>query len=278
MRASVAATDCDTFGLMVGARQGPTATGLVELMTLHAPTVGEALRTLFDGLKTSDTGGAAPFGRSGGEAWLGYQVIAPDIAGADQIVDGAIAVGFNILRALCGPAWRPLRVRLPRKPPRDRAPFLRLFGSPVEFGAPSAASCSTPPCSTPRSRAATRDRRDPRAAPRRGAGRGDRRFRGLGPGAHPRRTRRARPHARNASPGRWASASARSSIGSRRAASPIPVSPTRPVRRRPNLPESGQADLRRRGPSRLRRPQRLHPRLQGVVGTTPGRWRAERSG
>ena len=136
--ASVAATRCEAFGLMVGARQGPTAPGLVALMTLNAATVGEALRLLADGLRTSDTGGAVLLGQSGGEAWLGYRVIAPDVEEADQIVDAGIAIGFTILRTLCGPSWRPLRVRLSRKPPSDRTPFLRLFGAPVEFGAASA--------------------------------------------------------------------------------------------------------------------------------------------
>jgi AraC-like DNA-binding protein len=139
IRASLEATKCETFGLMIGARLGPTSPGLVGLMTLHAPTVAEALRILVEGLKTSDTGGAVVFGQSGDAAWLGYSVIAPNILETDQIVDGAVAIAFNILRALCGSAWRPLRVRLSRRPPRDRTPFLRLFGSPVEFGAASAA-------------------------------------------------------------------------------------------------------------------------------------------
>ena len=124
---------------MIGARLGPTATGLVGLMSLHAPTVGEGLRILVEGLKTSDTGGAVVFGRSGDEARLGYHVVAPDILEADQIVDGAVAIAFNILRALCGSGWRPLRVGLSRKAPRDRTPFARFFGAPVEFGMASAA-------------------------------------------------------------------------------------------------------------------------------------------
>lgn len=139
VRASIEATRCETFGLMVGARQGPTATGLVGLVTLHAATVGEALRVLAEGLRTSDTGGAVLLGQTDGEAWAGYQVIAPDIDEVDQIVDAAVAITFNILRALCGPTWRPFRVRLSRKPPLDKAPYSRLFGAPVEFGAASAA-------------------------------------------------------------------------------------------------------------------------------------------
>ncbi|RBP17693.1 AraC-like DNA-binding protein [Roseiarcus fermentans] len=138
VRACVAATGCDTFGLMVGARQGATAPGLTGLMALNAPTVGEGLRVLAEGLKTSDTGGVVLLGCSGGEAWVGYHVIAPAIDEADQIVDAGAAIAFNILRAMRGLEWRPLRVRLTCKPPRDRTPYARLFGAPVEFGAASA--------------------------------------------------------------------------------------------------------------------------------------------
>ena len=136
--AGVEATGCEAFGLMVCARQGATATGLSGLVSLHAPTVREALRVLAEGLKTSDTGGAVAFAERGGEASLGYVVTAPDIELSDQIVDGAMAIAFNTMRQLCGPAWRPREVRLARKAPRDKSPFLRLFEAPVAFGATAA--------------------------------------------------------------------------------------------------------------------------------------------
>ncbi len=135
----VKATGCECFGLRVGTRMDATAMGLTGIVSLHAPTVREALRTVADGLKTSDTGGAIVFSERDGLASFGYVVAAPGIESADQIVDAAMAVVMNIMRSFCGPSWRPFRVRLTRHPPNDRTPFSKVFEAPVEYGAPTAA-------------------------------------------------------------------------------------------------------------------------------------------
>ena len=133
-------TGCEAFGLRVGARTEPTAMGLTGLVSLHASTVREALMTLAAGLKTSDTGGAAILSESQGDASFGYVVTAPDVECADQIVDAAMAIVVNTMRSLCGPTWRPVRVRLTRDPPGDGRPFSNFFAAPVEYGAPAAAA------------------------------------------------------------------------------------------------------------------------------------------
>ncbi len=136
---SLRATGCDDFGLRVGARMGAIAIGLPGLVSLHAPTVGDALRIIADGLKTSDTGGAVRLAIQGAVAACGYIVTAPDIEAADQIVDGAMAILFNTMRSLCGPGWRPIRVRLTRDPPSDRARFAKFFWASIDYAAPAAA-------------------------------------------------------------------------------------------------------------------------------------------
>ena len=134
----VRATGREDFGLCVGARMGATAIGLTGLVSLHAPTVRDALEVIAAGLKTSDTGGALVLETRGAEACARYVITAPDVEGADQIVDGAVAILVNTLRAVCGPAWRASRVSLTRDPPRSKAPFNRFFDAPVEFAAPLA--------------------------------------------------------------------------------------------------------------------------------------------
>jgi AraC-like DNA-binding protein len=52
----VNATACESFGLRVGARMQPTAVGLTGLVSMHAPTVRDALQVLSSTLKTSNTG------------------------------------------------------------------------------------------------------------------------------------------------------------------------------------------------------------------------------
>jgi AraC-like DNA-binding protein len=137
MTESVKATGCESFGLRVGAKTRLSSLGLTSLVSLNAPTVRDALRVINDTLKTSETGGTALLDDCDGLASFGYAVVAPNIESVDQIEDASVAIAFNIMRRLCGPAWRPIRVRLGRYPPRDRTPFARFFEAPVEFGTPS---------------------------------------------------------------------------------------------------------------------------------------------
>jgi AraC-like DNA-binding protein len=133
---SVKATGCESFGLRVGIKTKASAIGLTGLVSIHSPTVRAALKVIIDTLKTSDTGGAAFLDVQDGLASFGYAVRAPNIEAVDQIEDGSVAIAFNITRQLCGPQWRPHRVRLARAPPRDKAPYLGFFEAPVDFSEP----------------------------------------------------------------------------------------------------------------------------------------------
>ena len=106
---SVKATGCEGFGLLVGARTRASGMGLAGLVSIHSPTVREGLEVITATLVTSDTGGATFLDVRRGVASLGYAVIAPNIESADQIVDGAIAIAFNLMRQLCGADWRAKR-------------------------------------------------------------------------------------------------------------------------------------------------------------------------
>ncbi len=135
VEACVKATGCELFGLRVGARMQPTAVGLTGLVSMHAPTVRDALEVLSSTLKTSNTGVAVTLDVRGQVASFQYVVTAPNIGAADQIVDAAIAMIVNTMCRLCGPTWRAQRVRLSRDAPRDKAPFAEFYRVPVEFGA-----------------------------------------------------------------------------------------------------------------------------------------------
>lgn len=131
----VKATGCESFGLRVGARRNMTSIGLTGLVSMHAPTVRDALQVISGSIRTSNTGVATMLEERGPVASFQYVVTAPNIESADQIVDAAIALVVNTMRQLCGPAWGPIRVRLTRDPPRDKSPFAQFFRVPVEFGA-----------------------------------------------------------------------------------------------------------------------------------------------
>ena len=134
----VKATGCESFGLRVGAKTYASGMGLTGLVSIHSPTVREGLEVITSTLRTSDTGGAGFLDIRRRVASFGYAVTAPNVESEEQIVDGAMAICFNIMRQLCGAAWRPDVVRLTRKPPRDRTPFAKFFEAPVEFGARAA--------------------------------------------------------------------------------------------------------------------------------------------
>ena len=133
---SVKATGCESFGLRVGIKTGASAIGLTGLVSIHSATAREALQVISDTLKTSETGGATFLRVHGALASFGYAVTAPNIEAVDQIEDGSVAIAFNIMRKLCGPEWRPDRVRLARAAPRDKSPYLAFFQAPVDFAEP----------------------------------------------------------------------------------------------------------------------------------------------
>lgn len=136
LSACVARTGCEHFGLLVGQRAGPASLGLIGLYLLHAPDVGRALRSLVSHLDLRDRGAVPTLKVDGKVATLGYVVYERGVRSVDQIADIAIAIGCNILRSLCGPAWVPSEVRLAHRRPADVRPFRRFYRAPVRFDAP----------------------------------------------------------------------------------------------------------------------------------------------
>ena len=131
----VARTGCDHFGLLVGQRGGPAALGLVGLLVVNSADVGKALRNLVSHFGIRDRGAVPTLKVEGRMATLGYVIYEPGVQSIDQIADVAIAIGCNILRSLCGPAWVPSEVLLAHRRPSDVRPYRRFFGAPVRFDA-----------------------------------------------------------------------------------------------------------------------------------------------
>jgi len=134
--ASVAATTCGHFGLLVGERFDLQGLGPIGYLMRHSATVGDALRSLILHLHLYD-GGAAPvlLAPEPSCAILGYSIYRHNTPAAAQVYDAAIAIGGRILRELCGPTWKPLRVQFSHVRPKDTEPFHRLFGSDIRFDA-----------------------------------------------------------------------------------------------------------------------------------------------
>ena len=71
----------------------------------------------------------------GNSAMLTWQVHEPGMEAIDHIGDGAVATLHNIMRELCGPAWRPTEVWFAHRMPADVGPFRRFFRVPLHFDA-----------------------------------------------------------------------------------------------------------------------------------------------
>jgi AraC-like DNA-binding protein len=128
-------TRCGHFGLLVGMRSRTSDLGLVGELVENSPDVGAALRNLILHLHLHDRGAVPTLTVKSGVAVFGYAIYQPGVVRAEQIYDGAMAVAFNIMAALCGPSWRPTEVLLSRSNPSDPVPYRRFFRAPLRFDA-----------------------------------------------------------------------------------------------------------------------------------------------
>lgn len=136
---SMQATGREDIGLLVSDAVSPSNLGLVGFLMKQAESVGGALEDLVRYLHHHDSGAVVRIKRQDALVVLSYAVIDAAEPGANQICDGAIAIGCNILRALCGPKWRPVEVTLSHHQPALPARFERHFGVPVRFDAEESA-------------------------------------------------------------------------------------------------------------------------------------------
>jgi AraC-like DNA-binding protein len=135
LRIASALSGCAHVGLLVGQQSGLDGQGLVGRLAGHAPDVATALHTLTAHLHLRDRGAVAPLFVADGVASFGYEIYDPEVEGADQIDDGALAIEANILRALCGRGWAPSEVLFAHRAPPDLRPYRRFFAAPLHFDA-----------------------------------------------------------------------------------------------------------------------------------------------
>jgi AraC-like DNA-binding protein len=128
-------TGCPHFGLLVGQQDGLHSFGLPGLLVKYSPDVGTALRSFVRYLHLHVRGATAGLVVNGASAMFTYEIHEPGLEGIDQVGDGAVAVMHNIMRALCGPDWRPTEAWFAHRRPADVGPFRRFFRVPLRFDA-----------------------------------------------------------------------------------------------------------------------------------------------
>lgn len=129
----VARTNCPHFGLLVGRRATILSLGMIGRLMQHSETVGDALLALASDLSTPKRGALWCLRITHGAAVFAFSVYETEAESADQISDASIAMAANALRAICGSAWSPTEVLLPRAAPADPEPYRRHFRAPVRY-------------------------------------------------------------------------------------------------------------------------------------------------
>lgn len=125
---------CDV-GLRACTNTGLAALGLLGYLVANSETVGRGLSALQEFLHVHDEGATAYFASEGDSAVLGYEVLTPNVRGADQVTFGAVAIAANVLRGLCGAGFRFHEVSFAYRAPPDVSLFRRFFAAPVRFDA-----------------------------------------------------------------------------------------------------------------------------------------------
>ena len=136
-QASAARTECPHFALLVGQRCDTRSLGLVGELMRNAPTWGQAVQDLVDNQLRYVRGGVPYQVVRDGMAFVGFAIHQRGAEGVDHFCDAAIAVGFNMMRELCGAL--PEEVLLSRKAPTDARPYHRFYRVPVKFDAEQSA-------------------------------------------------------------------------------------------------------------------------------------------
>lgn len=127
LRASANGTDCPHLGLLAGRMWQLADLGVAGEIMRNSATVGQALQSFAVHQHLNGDGGLAYLMPRGEFVELGYAIFEFDAAGRDLIYDTALAVGFTILRELCGPDFVPEEVLFSHGAPVDTWPYRSLF-------------------------------------------------------------------------------------------------------------------------------------------------------
>jgi AraC-like DNA-binding protein len=129
------ATHCPHFGLLAGQRAGISALGAVGFLMQSSPDVRTALEIAVHHLWTHNPSTTAELVEDESFATFSYIILRPDLEHHAQLLDMAIAIVFNVMRALCGHHWQPSEVRFAHARPRNVGPFRQFFQALLVFDA-----------------------------------------------------------------------------------------------------------------------------------------------
>jgi AraC-like DNA-binding protein len=126
-------TGCAHLGLLLGQHVNMQTFGVAGRVARNAPSVGAALNDLAAYFVLHDNGGSIAVSIHEGSVTLSYGVHVTGLRSGDQIYDMAVAAMVCVMRQLCGSAWRPEAVMLPRRRPTNIRPYRDHFLAPLRF-------------------------------------------------------------------------------------------------------------------------------------------------
>jgi AraC-like DNA-binding protein len=131
---SAALTRCPHFGLEIGPNIRLATLGVLGEWMRNAPTLRAALNDFANNQHRNAHGSVVYLIESGRDAFFGYAIYQPDVAGTDVICD-AVAMGlFTIVRELLGVGSHSApEVLLSRTTPSNIAPYSKSFGVRLSF-------------------------------------------------------------------------------------------------------------------------------------------------
>jgi AraC-like DNA-binding protein len=129
------ATGCRHFTHLLCQQAGLPSLGLVGLLVKYSPDAGTALRSLVRHFHLHARGAAVNLAVERDQATFSFGVYRARAEATDQVGDGAVTMMFNVMRALCGRAFKPIEVRFAHRKPQDVEPYRRYFQVPLRFDA-----------------------------------------------------------------------------------------------------------------------------------------------
>ena len=134
---SAEASHCPTFGLRMVEHRQISDLGMVSLLIVHQPTLGDAFEVLSEFRNRINTNLSLQIENHGDTVFLREQFALTPPMVSKQVDDVALGVLYKICRTMLGEAWRPQCVCFAneRPAPPDRPIYDRLFDCPLQFGA-----------------------------------------------------------------------------------------------------------------------------------------------
>ena len=134
---SAAVSGCMSFGLRMAELREISDLGLVSLLIVHQPTLGEALDVLAEYRNRINSNLSLQIENHGDVLFLREHFALEPPRYSRQVSDLALGVLYKLCRSVTPPAWRPqcISFSYDRPEPSDRGIYDRLFDCPLQFKA-----------------------------------------------------------------------------------------------------------------------------------------------